>query len=133
MTGYSNELGESFRPLIKKSYVHATYGVAITYVFADTFDKSYKSYEKDKSLVKAAKVGGDVVIWQLLASVMIPGFTINRICWGVQKGLKLAKFNHPIAKWVPTVVGLISIPFIIHPIDKSVDILMDESYRKYVL
>lgn len=130
--GYTNELGESFRPLIKKSYVHASYGIAVAYVFADTFDKSYKSYQKDQSLVKSAKVGGDVVIWQLLASVMIPGFTINRICWSVKKGLKLAKFNHPIAKWIPTITGLLSIPLIIHPIDKGVDILMDETYRKYV-
>lgn len=67
--GYSNELGESFRPLIKKSYVHATYGVAVAYVFADTYDKSYKSYLKDRSLVQSAKVGGDVLAWQLLASV----------------------------------------------------------------
>lgn len=67
--GYSNELGESFRPLIKKSYVHATYGVAIAYVFADTYDKSSKSYKKDKDIVKAAKIGGDVVLWQILASV----------------------------------------------------------------
>jgi mitochondrial fission process protein 1 len=64
---------------------------------------------------------------------MIPGFTINRICWSVQKGLKLAKVKHPLAKWVPTVFGLASIPFIIHPIDKGVDVLMDNTYRKYVL
>lgn len=56
--GYSNELGESFRPLIKKSYVHSTYAVAIAYVFADTADKSMKSYEKEKNFVKAAKIGG---------------------------------------------------------------------------
>jgi len=130
--GYSNELGESFRPLIKKSYVHASYAVAVSYVFADTADKCIKSYEKDKSLVKAAKIGGDVVIWQLLASVIIPGFTINRICWAVGKGLKMSKFRHPLAKWIPTITGLLSIPLIIHPIDHAVDVLMDESYRKYV-
>jgi hypothetical protein len=59
VSGYSNELGESFRPLIKKSQVNATYAVAIAYVFADTADKSLKSYEKDKNLVKAAKIGGE--------------------------------------------------------------------------
>lgn len=136
--------------MIRKSYVHASYGAAIAYVFADTCDKAYKSYQKDKKILKAAKIGGDVVIWQLMASVsflgeiifqsscstfqvIIPGFTINRICWSVQKGLKFARFNHPIAKWIPTVTGLASIPFIIHPIDSGVDILMDETYRKYVL
>lgn len=107
--------------------------MAIAYVFADTADKSLKSYKKDNNIVQAAKIGGDVVIWQMLASVMIPGFTINRICWAVQKGLKVAKFKHPIAKWIPTITGLASIPLIIHPIDRSVDYLMDETYRKYVL
>lgn len=63
---------------------------------------------------------------------MIPGFTINRICWTVGKGLKLAKFKHPIAKWIPTITGLLSVPLIIRPIDKGVDVLMDETYRKYV-
>lgn len=47
---------------MKKSYVHATYAVAVAYVFADTFDKSYKCYEKEKSLVKSAKVGGMIII-----------------------------------------------------------------------
>ncbi|CRL05545.1 CLUMA_CG018260, isoform A [Clunio marinus] len=130
--GYSNELGESFRPLIKKSYVHASYAVAIAYVFADTADKSLKSYEKDKNLIKSVKIGSDVVIWQMLASVMIPGFTINRICWTVGKGLKYSKFKHPLGKWIPTIVGLLSIPLIIRPIDRGVDFLMDETFRKYV-
>lgn len=119
--------------MIKKRYVHASYAVAIAYVGADTFDKSMKSYRKDNDLMKAVKIGGDVVIWQMLASVMIPGFTINRICWAVGKGIKMAKFKHPMGKWIPTITGLLSIPLIIHPIDKSVDYLMDESYRKYVL
>jgi fission process protein 1 len=57
--GYSNELGESFRSLIKKKYVNASYVVAVGYVFADTYDKSLKSYQKDKDLLKSAKVGGD--------------------------------------------------------------------------
>jgi mitochondrial fission process protein 1 len=61
------------------------------------------------------------------------GFTINRLCWAVGKGLKLAKIKHPAAKWIPTITGLLSIPLIIHPIDKGVDVLMDETYRKYVL
>lgn len=64
---------------------------------------------------------------------MIPGLTINRICWSVGKGLKLAKIQHPLAKWAPTLVGLASIPFIIHPIDQGVDVLMDNTYRKYVM
>ena len=31
----------------------------------------------------------------------------------------------------PTLVGLAAIPFIIHPIDHSVDYVMDRTYRAY--
>jgi fission process protein 1 len=68
----------------------------------------------------------------MLASVAIPGFTINRICWAVGKGLKTAKFKHKMGKWIPTIVGLCSIPLIIKPIDHGVDVLMDNTYRKYL-
>lgn len=43
--GYTNELGESFRPLIKTWMVNVTYGVAIAYVLADAQDKSRKAYK----------------------------------------------------------------------------------------
>lgn len=110
-----------------------SYALAIGYVFADTYDKSMKEYTKSENIKKAFLVAGDVVAWQMLASVVIPGFTINRICWAVGKGIKAAKVKHKLFKWLPTIVGLSSIPFIIHPIDSGVDKLMDETYRKYLL
>lgn len=55
-----------------------------------------------------------------------------RICWSVGKALKYSKISHPAVKWAPTIIGLLSIPLIISPIDHGVDILMDESYRKYI-
>lgn len=33
-------------------------------------------------------------------------------------------------KYFPTLIGLCSIPFIIHPIDHFVDYFMDNTYRK---
>jgi mitochondrial fission process protein 1 len=113
--------------------VHASYVVAIGYVFADTYDKSVKEFKRSQNYSKCLIVAGDVVIWQIAASVAIPGFTINRICWAVGKGIKAAKFKHKFGKWLPTIIGLMSIPLIIHPIDSGVDFLMDESYRKYLM
>lgn len=102
----------------------------------------------------AAVMAGDTLLWQMFASVVIPGFTINRqvdhsyftqiqilitnfilscrICWLTGKAFKMSKIKGPVAKWTPTLIGLISIPFIIHPIDHAVDQVMDVSYRKYV-
>jgi len=93
--------------------------------------KTYKS--SNGNIKKSVLTCGDVVIWQMLASVAIPGFTINRICWAVGKGLQAAKFKHKLGKWIPTILGLSSIPFIIHPIDNAVDKLMDNTYRKYLI
>lgn len=81
---------------------------------------------------KAAITAGDVLLWQMLASVIIPGFTINRICWGTGRLLKLAQANKAVRKSVPTAVGLASIPLIIHPIDKFMDYVMDNTYRKFI-
>lgn len=67
----------------------------------------------------------------MLASVVIPGFTINRICamstFLLKKNKKLPKNTR---KFVVTGIGLIAIPFIIKPIDKLVDELLDVSLRK---
>lgn len=74
---------------------------------------------------------GDTLLWQLLASVVIPGFTINRIC---SLSLHVLKRHTSLSlkrsKWTTTAIGLLSIPFIIKPIDHSVDWMMDRTLRK---
>ncbi|XP_059480863.1 mitochondrial fission process protein 1 [Neocloeon triangulifer] len=133
--GYANEVGEAFRTLVHKNVVHSSYGVASLYVLADTVDKSKKMYnanqdnpERTKKVMIAA---GDTLVWQALASVIIPGFTINRVCAGsyfLMKRFKLAP--KPARKWLTTAIGLACIPFIIHPIDNLVTVSMDMTIRK---
>ncbi|KAH8235688.1 hypothetical protein KR032_005292 [Drosophila birchii] len=128
--GYSNEIGESFRPLVPKSLVAASYGMAIGYVCTDTFDKALRLQMEGASTKEVVIKGGDVFAWQMMASVAIPGLVINRITWAARSMLSRA----PVAvlKTVPTLVGLASIPLIIHPIDSLVDRVMDATYRKVV-
>lgn len=45
ISGYANEVGESFRPLIKKVFVNLSYAVSIGYVLADTGSKTKKQYD----------------------------------------------------------------------------------------
>ncbi|XP_038619215.1 mitochondrial fission process protein 1 isoform X2 [Tachyglossus aculeatus] len=110
--GYANEVGEAFRAHVPSSVVWASYAVASGYVVADAVDKG-----------KKATSG--------LASVAIPGFTINRVCAACHYVLGAAT-RLPLAtrKWTTTTLGLLVIPVIIHPIDKSVDFLLDNSLRK---
>lgn len=76
---------------------------------------------------------GDALIWQILASVAIPGFVINRICAVTRYSLaKYTKVALSTRNWAAVGVGLISIPFIVHPIDDGTTMLMDHTYRKWL-
>lgn len=84
-----------------------------------------------KRTQKTVYTAADTIIWQMLASVIIPGFTINRLCklTGVvlEKSSKLPKKTR---KMIVTAIGLSAIPFIIKPIDHFTDELLDHSIRK---
>lgn len=81
---------------------------------------------------KVAYTTTDTLLWQLLASVAIPGFTINRVCAFSNFLLKYnQKMPTSLRKWTVTGIGLVTIPFIIKPIDKFVDYALDNSVRKY--
>ncbi|XP_030358116.1 mitochondrial fission process protein 1 isoform X1 [Strigops habroptila] len=157
--GYANEVGESFRPLVPVPVVWASYGVATAYVTADAIDKGRRAataHAQDPA--QATRVGVAVVdtfIWQSLASVAIPGITINRLCAASLALLgTLTRWPLPLRRWATTALGLATIPVIITPIDRTapappsepvnqghhpplpfscrrtVDFLMDSSLRK---
>lgn len=133
--GYANEVGEAFRALVPVSVVWASYAVATAYVSADAADKGKKAaVAHGDNPGKTTRVGVAVVdtfIWQALASVAIPGFTINRVCAASLYLLgRATRWPLPVRKWATTAIGLSTIPFIITPIDRSVDFLLDSSLRK---
>ena len=137
--GYANECGEAFAAWLPPFGVPATYGVAAVYVLADTFDKAIKA-NKEKGMKEGVIVGLDTVTWQMLASVFWPGsfirVTVNLTNLLVSKlpadlsldigGLDAAT----IEKALPTAIGLMTIPFIVKPIDKTIDWAMEESVTK---
>lgn len=133
--GYANEVGEAFRSLVPKAVVWLSYGVSSSYVLADAKDKGKKagevpSPEAGRSTRMALAVV-DTFVWQSLASVAIPGFTINRLCAASLYVLgTMTRWPLNVRKWTTTTLGLLAIPVIVHPIDRSVDFLLDSSLRK---
>lgn len=139
--GYANEIGESFRYQFPRLVV-PTYAVAFGYCLADATSTGYGAYvrsqqdehaaDHSKDLRHAATGAFDTLLWQSLASVMIPGATINLIV----KAARFAVPRSPLAlpamavRWAPTAAGLGSIPLIIHPIDSGVDYLLDNTTRQ---
>ena len=131
LLGYSNEVGEAFRALVHVNWVRASYGLASAYVLADTYDKAGKAEGGTKEKAVAAF---DTVVWQALASVMIPGFMINRVCalslFAMGRAIPHVALNA--RKWATTAVGLGVIPFIVHPIDSAVHYGMDNTTRVWI-
>eukprot|EP01084_Bolivina_argentea_P105073 188085_1 len=139
--GYANEVGESFRPLVHVNFVRFSYVVASGYVIADSIDKMYRAKQRYKhknqenNTKNILKAGLDSLIWQSFASVIIPGFTINRIVKLTSHSInKASKINRSalFQKSIPTAIGLISIPFIIHPIDNFVHFTMNNTFRPWM-
>lgn len=135
LLGYANEVGESFRALTPIWFVRATYGVSSAYVVADTYDKASKMSKQPGATQRTVTHAAvDTLLWQALASVIVPGFTINRVCAASLLVLAKSLPRVPLAtrKWVTTALGLGCIPFIVHPIDTGVHWAMDGTVRKYL-
>lgn len=84
-------------------------------------DKAHGDHPGKTTRVAVAVV--DTFVWQALASVAIPGFTINRVCAASLYLLgKTTRWPLPVRKWTTTAIGLSTIPFIIKPIDRCVSV-----------
>ena len=119
--GYANEVGESFTAFLPSWGVPASYAVAATYVMMDTIDKTKKEYDETEDTWEASKVAIDTCTWQMLASVFWPGSFIRLV-------VAAASFQH--FDYIPTMVGLLTIPLIVKPIDETVDVIMEKSVKK---
>ena len=139
--GYTNELGESFRPIFPK-FVVPSYCISFAYVFGDTADKTLKARQEAPALdprvrtLHVAESCLDTLVWQSLASVLIPGVIIHKIvdvtCDLLAGRFKFAPIKtvpFAVQRWGPTAVGLASIPLIIHPLDNVVHLLLDLTMR----
>lgn len=135
--GYANEVGEAFRHVVPLKFVYFSYFVSSTYVVSHSF---FQGLQAKKRLSKSAltnhkwpahsyrnkplsptKAVVDTLMWQGLASVIIPGLLINRTC-ALSRLLLYhcvgKRLSRSIRHWIVTGVGLTTIPFIIHPIDR---------------
>ena len=129
---YASEVGESFRPIIPKYIVNMAYITSLLYVGADTMIYRYEMIENKKTKKEINIATIDRLIWHSLASMILPALAIHSIVKYSSKGID--KFNMfgtmPKTRiWIPTLLALGCIPFIIHPIDHFADYAMNNSIR----
>ena len=79
LLGYANETGEAFRHIFPRM-VGPSYALAIGYSLCDVADKGYLQYKIDQNKFSRMVFlhSFDCFIWQMAASVFIPGFIINQ-------------------------------------------------------
>lgn len=137
--GYANEISKTFSSVPTRG-VWFTYGVVCAYIGCDVADKSINVVfnqipsenveERRKNRILTAC---DALIWQSLASVVVPAITMNRLRWSTN--LMLGKvFKTPTirsSKFMYAVTAL-AIPFIIKPIDETVDLFLDLTLRPWL-
>ena len=118
--------------MVPVKLVYLSYFVSSVYVISHSFtrgtlarDRQQKMLSKEdtcsKDSLSPTTAFLDTLLWQGLASVVIPGLVINRTC--ALSRLLLYKvcrknLSKTVRKWTVTGIGLGSIPFIIHPIDR---------------
>ena len=161
---------EAFAAWLPPFGVPLSYAVAIGYVVVDTIDKGLKAYsaagaELERGaprpdvdvgrlrLLLSLERATDTIVWQLLASVFVPGFTIHTVVQAAHAALLPLEAARPVRdaaaalagsvagmasadalllvadKSIPTVVGLAAIPFIVHPIDNAIHALLNVTLR----
>lgn len=139
--GYANEVGESFRYQFPR-LVTPSYGIAFAYCFADSFVTGWTTWnhyqsvddkKKESAWKDTARATADTMLWQTLASVMIPGAAINLIVKASRVAVRKSPLALPVLvrEWFPTAAGLGSVPLIVHPIDQAVDVLLDNTTRQW--
>ena len=72
----------------------------------------------------------DTCIFHTLASMALPAFTIHSIVKYSGKFLKKSWGETKLSNGIPVILGLGSIPFIIHPLDHFTEFVMNKTIRK---
>ncbi|XP_044738518.1 mitochondrial fission process protein 1-like [Chrysoperla carnea] len=67
--------------------------------------------------------------WHMLASVVIPRYTLRQVHCGLEVFADFLRLCRPVRTYFTTALALASIPLIIRPIDAISDHIMDMSYR----
>ena len=104
----------------------------------DTVDKGLKRWKKaegeEDQAKQAVTVALDTVTWQMLASVFWPGSFIRVVVATTNLALakadvsafdQLAAQGLDVERLLPTLMGLAAIPFIVKPIDHTIDAAAD--------
>nr|POE87993.1 mitochondrial fission process protein 1 [Quercus suber] len=150
---YTSDIGESFRPIAHPNMVRAAYGISWAYLVGDVAHEGYKAYTRNQKILNPAdnasaatsttlaapmkvpaidhwaSVMAERAVFQSIASMGLPAFTIHSIVRYSGQALKNAK-NQRLRTWGPIGLGLAAVPALPFMFDKPVEIATEWVFHK---
>lgn len=134
---YTSDVGESFRPVVAPKTVTAAYGISWAYLIGDVVYESWKA--KGRASEMAPDHVSQVVgltfakraIFQATASMLLPSLTIHSIVKYTALFIKKQGIqNIRVRQWLPSALGLGTIPFLPFLFDEPVEHLTDSTFDR---
>lgn len=127
---YTSDVGEAARPIIPPSLVKLAYGISWGYVICDVSLETLKAYEatnKDKDA--AIRHGGERLVFNTFASMLLPMMTIHTVVHQAQK----FTMNNPslfVRGAIPTMAGMAILPALPFIFDKPTEYVVEKLFER---
>ncbi|KAJ3268159.1 hypothetical protein HDV01_003372 [Terramyces sp. JEL0728] len=125
---YTSDVGEAFRPVVSKAVVNAAYGISFAYVGFDVGYEVYKSRKRGDTASESSRVFIQRSIFQGLASLALPAFTIHTAVDFTAKNIHKATKSPMMLRFGPTAVGLAVVPLLPVMFDEPVELGMEKLF-----
>ncbi|KAI8366170.1 mitochondrial 18 KDa protein-domain-containing protein [Blakeslea trispora] len=125
---YTSEVGEAFRPIAPPALVTAAYGVSWLYLGGDVAYEGYKAVHADQDSAVIATTVIKRGIFQSLASMLAPAFTVHSIVKYSAFAFKNVK-NPKVKGWGPTLLGLGIVPVLPYLFDEPIEHAVDAVFK----
>jgi fission process protein 1 len=126
---YTSDVGEAARPIVNKKVVYAAYGMSGAYCFGAVGYKGYTAKNEGKQGAELADIIGQETVFQLVASLLLPGIIIHTGVHQTQKLLKARQARPFLQSWAPSLVGLGLIPAM-PLVDHPCEMLLEKGFHE---
>ncbi|XP_037916182.1 mitochondrial fission process protein 1-like isoform X1 [Hermetia illucens] len=123
--GYAGVVAELFVCTFSRRTLRISQHVTTGYILADVATKTVENFETCQQKSRSVWTLVDTLLWQSMATLLIPGFAAPRINNLLAKLLKGKSSDH-----IPPIVAAASLLVLSKPIDSAVDQLLDNTLRK---
>ena len=129
---FTSDVGEALRPVVRRTIVNASYGIAATYCIADVAWEGYKVHRSGHNDHGHPMTVPQMIVerstFQLVASLLIPAVIIHT---AVDVTKHFTKRINRFTKWGPSIAGLAIIPLLPLYLDEPAEKGIEYVFQNY--